>query len=88
MTEHGRTDPRIDRKTAFLVDAGLHICSQQGLNPALEFLQQAVVPKPVALRVLCSPDHFRKRERRRFGRPNRQAEHAPGAANASIEAQY
>lgn len=74
MTGHGRTDPRTDRTTAGIVDTGLHICSRQGLNPALEFLQQAGVPRPLALRVLCSPEHFRKRERRRFRRPDPETE--------------
>jgi hypothetical protein len=85
MIEHGRTDPRIDRTTAHIVDAGLHLCSRQGLNPALEFLQQAGVPRPVALRVLCSPDHFRKRERRKFRRPG---EHASPAAQELGETAY
>ena len=82
MSEHGRNDARIDRVTAHIVDTGLHICGQHGLNPALDFLEHAGVPRPVALRVLCSPDHFRKRERRKFRRPGRQPEHpAPGEMN-------
>jgi len=69
MTELDRNDVRKDRLTAARVDAGLHICSEQGLHPALQYLEQAGVPRPVALRVLCSPDHFRQRERRKSARP-------------------
>lgn len=88
MTGHGRADPRTDRTTAGIVDTGLHICSRQGLNPALEFLQQAGVPRPLALRVLCSPEHFRKRERRRFRRPDPETEQFPFAAREMPETQY
>lgn len=86
MIEHGRNDPRMDRATAQLVDAGLHICTQHGLNPALEFLVQAGVPKPIALRVLCSPDHFRKRERRKYRRPLRQVEQDTLASSELVSA--
>jgi len=88
MSEHGRNDARKDRATAQIVDAGLHICGQHGVNPALDFLEEAGVPRPVALRVLCSPDHFRKRERRRFRRPGRPAEQAPLPFTEMAEPQY
>lgn len=66
-----RGDVRQDRVMAARVDAGLHICSEHGLHPALQFLEQVGVPRPVALRVLCSPYHFRQRERRKANRPDR-----------------
>lgn len=85
MIEHGRNDARKDRATAQIVDAGLHICSQHGVNPALEFFEAAGVPRPVALRVLCSPDHFRKRERRKFRRSGRQLDHGLSIAREMAE---
>ena len=85
MREHGRNDARIDQATAHIVDAGLRICSQHGVNSALQFLDLAGVPRPVALRVLCSPDHFRTRERRKFRRPGRQAGYHTPAESASAE---
>jgi hypothetical protein len=72
MTEHGSNDARIDRATANKVNEGLLVCMQQGVNPALFFMEQAGVPRHVALRVLCSPHHFRKRERRKHRRSNEQ----------------
>ena len=71
MTEPDKNDVRKDRVMAARVEAGLHICSQQGLHPALQFLELAGVPRPVALRVLCSPQFFRQRERRQSARPRR-----------------
>ena len=71
MTDADTNDVRKDRVMAARVDAGLHICSEQGLHPALQFLEQVGVPRPVALRVLCSPHLFRQRERRRTERPRR-----------------
>ncbi|MEH6434751.1 hypothetical protein [Massilia sp. DD77] len=85
MAEHSSNDARIDRATAQQVDAGLRICSQHGLDPALHFLEQAGVPRLVALRVLCSPDHFRKRERRRFRRPGRHMDAPAGAEMADLQ---
>lgn len=73
MTEHSSNDARRDRATANKVNEGLLVCLQQGVNPALSFLEQAGVPRHVALRVLCSPHHFRKCERRKHRRPDRQS---------------
>lgn len=69
MTELDKNDVRKDRVMAARVDAGLHICSEHGLHPALQFLEQVGVPRPVALRVLCSPELYRQRERRKSVRP-------------------
>lgn len=71
MNEHDNKDARTDQDTARLVDCGLACCSRHGIDPALEFMQQAGVPRAVALRVLCSPQHFRQRDRRRQPRPQR-----------------
>lgn len=71
MTEQSKNDARADRATAKSVDEGLQICSKQGLDPALRFLEKAGVPMSVVLRALCSPQHFRKQERRRSPRPVR-----------------
>jgi hypothetical protein len=60
---------RTDVVTASHVEQGLALCMQQGVNPALQFMEQRGVPRPVALRVLCSPEHFRKRDRRHVSRP-------------------
>ncbi|QNA89103.1 hypothetical protein G4G28_12580 [Massilia sp. Dwa41.01b] len=69
MTEFDKNDVRRDRVMAARVDAGLHICSEHGLHPALQFLEQVGVPRRVALRVLCSPELYRQRERRKSARP-------------------
>lgn len=60
MAEQIHDDARTDRTTAYFVEQGLKLCGRQGVHPALLFMEQAGVPGPVALRVLCSPDHFRK----------------------------
>lgn len=69
MTERNNNDLRADLATAARVDQGLHIYFRHGLHPALEFFEQAGVPRSVALRALCSPDHFRQRDRRKAPRP-------------------
>ena len=71
MREPGNQDVRSDQGTAVQVDEGLHLCVRHGLDPALQFLEGVGVPREVALRVLCSPDHFRKRQRRKSPRPQR-----------------
>jgi len=71
MAEQSKDDARTDVTTANFVDEGLKLCNRYGLHPALLFMEQVGVPRPVALRVLCSPDHFRKRDRRRLPRPVR-----------------
>ena len=75
MAEQSRNDARHDLTTAHFVDEGLKLCSRYGLHPALLFMEQVGVPRPVALRVLCSPNHFRKQDRRRMPRL-RQGEQA------------
>jgi hypothetical protein len=69
MTEQCKNDARADLRTARDVDRGLGICAKQGLSPALQFLEQAGVPRSVVLRVFCSPQYFRKQDRRSALRP-------------------
>lgn len=71
MLEHICKDVRTDFVTASRVDEGLKLSARYGLHPALLFMEQMGVPRPVALRVLCSPDHYRQRDRRRQPRPAR-----------------
>jgi len=71
MAEPIKNDARTDLKTARRVDEALSLSMQQGIDPALRFMEQVGVPRAVALRVLCSPEHFRKQDRRRCARPRR-----------------
>lgn len=71
MAEQSKDDARSDVTTADFVEEGLKLCSRYGLHPALLFMEQVGVPRPVALRVLCSPNHYRKQDRRRMPRPAR-----------------
>jgi hypothetical protein len=50
--------------TARSVEEGLKRCRRDGVHPALQFMEQAGVPRSVALRVLCSPAYFRKQDAR------------------------
>jgi hypothetical protein len=69
MAERSSNEVRTDLVTADHVEQGLALCMRQGVNPALQFMEQRGVPRPVALRVLCSPQHFRQRDRRGQPRP-------------------
>lgn len=69
MGQQSSNEVRTDLVTASHVEQGLALSMQQGVNPALQFMEQRGVPRPVALRVLCSPEHFRKRDRRTMPRP-------------------
>jgi len=71
MAEQGRNDARRDAGTAHFVDEGVKLCTRYGMHPAMLFMEQVGVPRAVALRVLCSPDHYRKQDRRRLPRPAR-----------------
>jgi len=71
MAEQNRDDARTDVTTAGFVEEGLKLCKRYGLHPAMLFMEQVGVPRPVALRVLCSPDHYRQRDRRRVPRLGR-----------------
>lgn len=71
MVEQSRNDARTDFVTAGQVDEGLKLCTRYGIHPALLFMEQVGVPRQVALRVLCSPEHFRQRDRRRHPRAAR-----------------
>jgi hypothetical protein len=57
-------DVRTDVMTARSVEEGLQRCRRDGVHPALQFMEQAGVPRSVALRVLCSPAYFRKQDAR------------------------
>lgn len=57
---------RIDRVTAVKVEQGLQISFAEGLDPALQFFERTGVARTVALRVLCSPQYFRYRDRRKL----------------------
>jgi hypothetical protein len=57
-------DVRTDLMTARSVEEGLRRCRRDGVHPALLFMEQAGVPRSVALRVLCSPAYFRKQDAR------------------------
>lgn len=74
MAEPSKNDARTDVMTARRVDEALNLSMQQGIDPALRFMEQVGVPRAVALRVLCSPEHFRKQDRRRSARPRRAAQ--------------
>jgi hypothetical protein len=65
MAERGTTRSRADATTAARVEDALKIVREDGIHPALEFMQQAGIPREVALRVLCAPQFHRHGERRR-----------------------
>jgi hypothetical protein len=71
MGEVSRNDARTDQTTASHVEDALRLCARQGIHPALLLMEQQGVPRPVALRVLCSPELFRKQDRSRTARPVR-----------------
>lgn len=71
MAEPGKSDARTDLTTAKSVEEGLKRCTHDGVHPALVFMEQAGVPRSVALRVLCSPEYFRKQDRGRRVMPKR-----------------
>ncbi len=71
MVEQSTKDARTDVTTASFVDEGVMLCRRYGLHPALQFMEKVGVPRAIALRVLCSPDHYRQRDRRRAPRPAR-----------------
>jgi len=68
MAGKGNSDPRENAYLAARVDDALKMLKTDGMSPALEFMQLVGVPRTVALRVLCSPDHQRRRDRRRAAR--------------------
>ena len=71
MLDRRSKDARTDFVTAGRVDEGLKLSARYGIHPALLFMEQVWVPRPVAVRVLCSPDHYRQRDRRRAPRSGR-----------------
>jgi hypothetical protein len=62
MDARNGNDVRTDVMTAKSVEEGLKRCRRDGVHPALLFMEQAGVPRSVALRVLCSPEYFRKQD--------------------------
>lgn len=71
MDARNGNDVRTDLMTAKSVEEGLKRCTRDGIHPALLFMEQAGVPRSVALRVLCSPEYFRKQDRRATVAPQR-----------------
>ena len=69
MDYPSKNDARTDMATAKSVEEGLKRCDQDGIYPALLFMEQAGVPRSVALRVLCSPEYFRQKERSTMATP-------------------
>ncbi|HEX8604068.1 MAG TPA: hypothetical protein VF774_15585 [Pseudoduganella sp.] len=65
MAERGTKRSRADTTTAARVEDALKMVEADGIHPALEFMQQAGVPREIALRVLCAPQFHRHGERRR-----------------------
>lgn len=65
MGRRDSNDPRHDARLSDNVEQALKIVRADGVGPALDFMQSAGVPRPIALRVLCSPQHYRMAERRR-----------------------
>lgn len=68
MLKRENVDSRSDTYTAARVDDALRILRTDGMYAALEFMQLVGVPKGVTRRVLCSPFHYRKQDRRRVPR--------------------
>lgn len=54
---------RQDGVTEEKVEAGVQLATRDGVNPALDFMERAGVPRRVALRVLCGPRFKRTRLR-------------------------
>lgn len=57
-------DPRSNTTMAEQVDHALRIARCSGVGPALEVMLTVGVPRQVALRVLASPAHHRRHDRR------------------------
>lgn len=70
MVEQSLNNGRSDFSTADKVWQGLKVCTQHGVHPAIVYMEHAGVPRHVALRVLCSPEHFRSSDRRMVARPD------------------
>lgn len=70
MVELSQHNGRTDFSTADKVSEGLKVCIQHGVHPAIVYMENAGVPRHIALRVLCSPEHFRSSDHRRVDRPN------------------
>ena len=64
MSRRDSSDPRQDRSLSCVVDAGLRIVQAEGVGPAIDFMENHGVPRPIIFRVLASPRHVRARERR------------------------
>ena len=65
MLKQKTADLRVDKHMAARVDDALRILRLNGMHAALEFMQLMRVPQCVTRRVLCSPLHQRKQDRRR-----------------------
>lgn len=72
MSGHCQSDARTNQEVAMKVEEGLHLSREQGIHPAIVYMEQVGVPRVVVLRVLCSPRFFRQRDRRGAPRPGCQ----------------
>ena len=72
MRKYGENDARTNQQLAMKVEEGLNISLGQGIHPAIVYMEQVGVPRVVLLRVLCSPQFLRQRDRRKTPRPKRQ----------------
>lgn len=58
-------EPRTNDSLTSTVQRGVELTKIEGVGPGLAFMEEAGVPRPVALRVLGSPENCRHGERRR-----------------------
>lgn len=61
--DQNRYAARRDDVTEQKVEAGVQLAVREGVNPALDFMERAGVPRPVALRILCGPTFKRHKLR-------------------------
>ncbi len=71
MSRYAKNDARTNQQVASKVEEGLRLSREQGIHPAILYMEQVGVPRVVVLRVLCSPTFLRQRDRRRTPRPKR-----------------
>ncbi|TWI67324.1 hypothetical protein IP91_01437 [Pseudoduganella lurida] len=67
MVDRGTTRSRADAAMAARVEDALKIVEADGIHPALEYMEEAGVPRDIALRVLCAPNFHRHGDERRRG---------------------
>ncbi|TWI69511.1 hypothetical protein IP91_00580 [Pseudoduganella lurida] len=57
------SEHRADGRTAAEVEQGVQLSFDEGVTSALEYMLTHGVPRPIAMRVLSSPECIRRRER-------------------------